>query len=291
VLFSTYAQNIIFSDHYLEIGTEVDSEYIYGIGERFLESFRKKDGKWTVFNRDRGQCIDRGEGLQTYGYYPFYLLKEKGQLFHINYLRSSNAMDVIKSTSADRHFITYKVIGGIFDFRFFLGEQSPETTVEKLNFYSGRAEVPPFWSFGFHQCRWGYKNITVLENVLAQYEKNGIPLDTIWNDIDYMIDYEDFTIDESRFPLDRMKAITNKYKYIPIIDAGIKNSGPAYEEGLKRGVYVMDASGKKPYVGKVWPGPTTFVDFFHPNATQYWVDMLDKLYSKVQFSGVWLDMN
>lgn len=61
-LFSTYNQQIIFSDHYLEIGTEIDSEYVYGIGERFQESFRKKDGKWTVFNRDRGQVIDRGTG-------------------------------------------------------------------------------------------------------------------------------------------------------------------------------------------------------------------------------------
>lgn len=88
-----------------------------------MESFRKKDGKWTVFNRDRGQCIDRGQGLQTYGYYPFYLLRETGsaRLFHINYLRSSNAMDVIKSTAGGKHFVTYKVIGGILDFRFFLG--------------------------------------------------------------------------------------------------------------------------------------------------------------------------
>jgi alpha-glucosidase (family GH31 glycosyl hydrolase) len=53
----------------------------------------------------------------------------------------------------------------------------------------------------------------------------------------------------------------------------------------------MDATGKKPLVGKVWPGPTTFVDFFHPNATQYWQEMLNKLYIKVAFSGVWLDMN
>jgi len=49
--------------------------------------------------------------------------------------------------------------------------------------------------------------------------------------------------------------------------------------------------GKTPYVGKVWPGSTTFVDFFHPNATKYWVDMLDRLYQKVKFSGIWLDMN
>jgi alpha-glucosidase (family GH31 glycosyl hydrolase) len=281
----------VFSDHYLEIGTQVDSDYIYGIGERFLNSFRKTDGKWTVFNRDRGQVIDKGEGLQTYGYYPFYMLRERGALFHINYFRSSNALDIIKSTKDNKHYLTNKVIGGILDFRFFLGEQSPEGTLEKMNLYMGRSIVPPFWSFGFHQCRWGYKNVDALENVLQNYEKNDLPLDSIWSDIDYMIDYEDFTIDETRFPLDRMKAITDKYRYIPIIDAGIKNTGPAYDEGLKRKAYIDDASGKGPYVGKVWPGSTTFVDFFHPNGTQYWQDMLDVLYKKVQFAGVWLDMN
>jgi alpha-glucosidase (family GH31 glycosyl hydrolase) len=88
-----------------------------------------------------------------------------------------------------------------------------------------------------------------------------------------------------------MKKILENYRYIPIIDAGIKNSGSAYEEGLKRGVYIKDANQSGPYVGRVWPGSTTFVDFFHPNATKYWQDMLNNLYQKVQFSGVWLDMN
>ena len=78
-----------------------------------------------------------------------------------------------------------------------------------------------------------------------------------------------------------MKELTDKYRYIPIIDAGIKNSGSAYEEGLRRGVYIMEASGKKPYVGKVWPGSTTFVDFFNPNASKYRQDMLDTLYNKI----------
>ena len=87
-----------------------------------------------------------------------------------------------------------------------------------------------------------------------------------------------------------MKKITDKYHYIPIIDAGIKNSGYAYEEGLKRNVFVRDGDGKV-LIGKVWPGDTAFVDFFQPNATIYWGDMLDRLYQKVQFSGVWLDMN
>jgi len=41
---------------------------------------------------------------------------------------------------------------------------------------------------------------------------------------------------------------------IPVINAGIKVSGAAYEEGLKRGVYVTEASSKKPFVGKQWSG-------------------------------------
>lgn len=87
-----------------------------------------------------------------------------------------------------------------------------------------------------------------------------------------------------------MQAIRQRYRWIPIIDAGIKASGSIYEEGLRRNVYIRDPSGE-PYMGKVWPGDTTFVDFFHPNATQFWIDMLDLLYKKIPFDGLWLDMN
>ena len=105
-----------------------------------------------------------------------------------------------------------------------------------------------------------------------------------------MLDFEDFTIDEENFPLDQMIELKSKYRYIPIIDAGIKIDGIAYAEGLKRNLYIKDANGK-PFVGKVWPGDTTFVDFFNPNASKYWGDMLQLLYSKIKFDGIWLDMN
>lgn len=41
----------------------------------------------------------------------------------------------------------------------------------------------------------------------------------------------------------------------------------------------------------MWPGATAFVDFLHPSAGDYWIHMLDLLYEKVEFSGIWLDMN
>lgn len=123
----------------MQITTQVDTGYNYGLGERFNPNFRLNDGKWTIFNRDRGQVVDRGQGLQTYGYYPIYLQREEhANFFHISYLRSSNAMDVIKETKNGKSYFTYKVIGGVLDFRFFLGI-SAEFAIEKLHIYLGRS--------------------------------------------------------------------------------------------------------------------------------------------------------
>lgn len=139
-----------------------------------------------MFPRDRGQMMDYGLGKQTHGYYPIYLLRDNGKKFHISYFRSSNALDAIVESHENRYKVTYKTIGGIIDIRLFLGQNNAETLLNRLHNYMGRSAVPPFWSLGFHQCKWGYNNVSVLENVIAQFAKNDIPLDTIWSDIDYM---------------------------------------------------------------------------------------------------------
>lgn len=36
----------------------------------------------------------------------------------------------------------------------------------------------------------------MLKGVLAGYRKNGIPLDVMWSDIDYMKDYRNFIYDD-----------------------------------------------------------------------------------------------
>ena len=80
-------------------------------------------------------------------------------------------MDVeVESFSNDSYLKIYRTIGGIIDFRFIVGEKDPEQTVTELHKMIGPAHVPPFWSFGFHQCRWGYHNVSVLETVLSKYK-------------------------------------------------------------------------------------------------------------------------
>ena len=59
--------------------------------------------------------------------------------------------------------------------------------------------MPPYWSLGFHLCRYGYNTMDNLRTVHQRMVANQIPQDTQWNDIDYMDQHKDFTIDPNQF--------------------------------------------------------------------------------------------
>jgi alpha-glucosidase (family GH31 glycosyl hydrolase) len=91
-----------------------------------------------------------------------------------------------------------------------------------------------------------------------------------------MKDFKDFVVDEENFPLSKMKNITDNYHYVVIVDAGVARETEAYDIGRDAGIFVKDLSGRE-VKGQVWPGDTAYVDYFHPNATSYWAQMLAKL--------------
>ncbi|CAH1794586.1 unnamed protein product [Owenia fusiformis] len=293
VLMDTSLGAMIFSDQFLQISSLLPSHNIYGLGQhRSHLNLNTSWSRFTMWNRDH---FPIEEDANLYGSHPFYLVMEDSGLSHGVFLLNSNAMDVILQPTPA---ITWRTIGGVLDFYILLGP-TPIEVVQQYTQLVSRSFMPPYWSLGYHQCRWGYNTTSRTLDVVHRLRKAGIPQDVQWNDMDYANNYMDFTYDPEKFG-DLPAMVTQLHSeglhYIMIVDAAIstahtKGSYPAYDLAIEKDILVKDGFGKQPIKGKVWPNETVWPDWSHPDATDYWTHVVSLFYDKVKFDGMWIDMN
>ena len=58
--------------------------------------------------------------------------------------------------------------------------------------------MPPYWSLGYHQCKFGYFDLEDMKAVRNRMSDSDIPLDAMWGDIEVMKNILSFTIDDLR---------------------------------------------------------------------------------------------
>ncbi|XP_039303833.1 lysosomal alpha-glucosidase isoform X2 [Solenopsis invicta] len=283
----------IFADQFLQISTLLPSNNIYGIGEH--RSSLKLNTNWqlfTLFNKDQPPT----ENANLYGSHPFYIVVEDSGMAHGVLFLNSNAMDVILQPTPA---VTFRTIGGIFDIYFFLGP-TPADVVRQYSEIVGKPFMPPYWSLGFHLCRFGYGSLENTKAVWNRTRAAGIPFDTQWNDLDYMDKNNDFTYNKEKFkdlPEFVKEIHAAGMHYIPLIDAGISASEDngsylPYDEGIKQDIFVKDGISHKPFVGKVWNYVSTvWPDFTNPKTVMYWANMMANMYDSFTYDGAWIDMN
>eukprot|EP00455_Lapot_gusevi_P052648 TRINITY_DN8042_c0_g1_i4.p1 TRINITY_DN8042_c0_g1~~TRINITY_DN8042_c0_g1_i4.p1 ORF type:complete len:941 (-),score=307.12 TRINITY_DN8042_c0_g1_i4:52-2874(-) len=294
ILFDT-TSTLIFSPQYLELTTSFTTPrpYLYGLGERDASLRVQFDTPYVMFSKDQTATNNT---LNTYGSHPFYLRMEEGKgTAHGVFLYNSNAMETYLSS---RGSLTYRVTGGLFDFYFLMGP-APADVIQQYTEIVGRPYLPPLWSLGFHQCRWGYANINDTRDVVLNYERNQLPLDTIWNDIDYMYHYNDFSLDPYRFPADEVAKFdkwldSRGQHHVYIVDPAVPvRDYPPYQEGLQKQAFIKSAETEAPVWSRVWPlQPVVFPDFTSPNTRSWWQDQIQYWFNQGALaSGLWIDMN
>lgn len=79
--------------------------------------------------------------------------------------------------------LTWRAIGGTIDLYVYAGPGATDVIAAYQRSAAGLPAMQQYWTLGYHQCRWGYQNWTVLQGVVDGFERAGIPLETVWGEL------------------------------------------------------------------------------------------------------------
>ncbi|ETN75008.1 glycosyl hydrolase, family 31 [Necator americanus] len=260
-----------------------------GIGYTLAET----KGPLTILNKNDGPQNPWGEDIRKV------------------HFETSRLGDILNEfTTAPGPALIYRTIGGNLDLYFFPGP-SPENVIEQYQALIGRPIVPAYWAFGFQLSRYGYKD---LEEMIEKVRRNievGVPIETTVCDIEYMDRYKDFTIGKGWEELPTYVEELHKkgMRAILIWDPAIQVDYDVFERALQLNARFIEWERKdqvmqciqdlyplvadtKIMLGVVWPDRhAAFPDFLDRNTRKWWIEEFIRMYNKVQFDGVWIDMN
>ena len=301
LIFTTENTDFLYSDLFISFAGLISTNDVYGFGERYHE-LKLGDGKFTMWPNDTsGIHPDTGEGgYNAMGIHPLGFHKTDKNTFVGLLFNNINAQDlIIKSNYTELNenhvLLEHITIGGVIDY-FITVNDTPDKALISLHDIIGHPTLPPFWSLGFHQCKWGYKNDKEIRYVYQNYVANQLPIDTFWGDIDILQDYRIFTLNQQNFP-DLPNLIhelhENNYKFVPIVDLGfpMKEIDEYYKRGKETNAFIKSNYTKEDLISYVWPEEAVFPDFFSKAGVELWDYAMRKYYQNIKYDGIWLDMN
>ncbi|KAI9699860.1 MAG: hypothetical protein M1820_007035 [Bogoriella megaspora] len=298
VLFNTSGTALVFESQYLRLRTQLpDEPFLYGLGEH-TDPFRLNYTNYTrtLWSRD---AYALPSGTNLYGNHPVYFDNRGSKGTHAVFLLNSNGMDVkINNTAETGQYLEYNTIGGIVDL-YFLAGPSPVSVAQQYAEVVGLPVMIPYWGFGFHNCRYGMRDVYEVAEVVANYSLANIPLETMWTDIDYMDYRKTLSLDPDRFPLDKMQELietihSRQQHYIVMVDpAVVITDYPAYNDGVSADAFLKISNGSV-YEGVVWGGVSAFPDWFASGTQDYWNTEFKNFFSPetgIDIDALWIDMN
>ena len=194
---------------------------------------------------------------------------------------------------ADENIFHFGANDGEMNYYFF-GGPTVAQIIKDYTQITGRTPMPPLWSLGFQQSRWGYDSPEQILNIAKTFRDKKLPADVMVCDINYMDHYKIFTWSD-KFP--DVKGFMNNLKVIgfdvvTIVDPGIKieKGYKSYEEGVKNNYFAKYPNGDL-YVGSVWPGRCHFPDFTRQDVRAWWGNSFKTSHTDNGIRGFWNDMN
>jgi alpha-D-xyloside xylohydrolase len=246
-------------------------ENVYGLGERF-GAFVKNGQVVDLWNEDGGTSSE-----QTYKNVPFYLTS-RGYGVFIN--QPERVGLEIASEKLAR--VQFSVPGETLEY-FILYGPTPKEILSRYTALTGRAPLPPLWSFGLWlttSFTTSYDEDTVTGFIEGMAER-GLPLSVFHFDCFWMREFHwtDFVWDQRTFPDPRGMLLRLKERGLKIcvwINPYIAQRSVLFEEGRKNGYLIKKPDGGV-WQTDLWQAGMGIVDFTNPEACAWFSAKLDAL--------------
>ena len=266
-------------------------DHIYGLGER-TGSLDKQGQAFPIWNVDPPQQ-HTAETVTMYTSIPFYLYLESGSgQVHGVLIDHTGRVDVDLGKTQPGQ-LQLSVEGDLLTVYFFAGP-TPADVMRQYSELTGRMPLPPLWTLGHQQCRWGYQSAAEIRGIASKLRARQHPCDALWLDIDYMDGYRNFTWDAERFP-EPAQLIEDLHqqglRLVTILDPGTKRDDTygVYQQGRERDFFCRYPGGDE-FLGSVWPGMCVFPDFSRQAVREWWGDLYAG-HAALGVDGIWNDMN
>ncbi|BCV22466.1 hypothetical protein hamaS1_25350 [Moorella sp. Hama-1] len=252
-------------------------EHFYGTGEKFIP-LDKRGARIENWNFNTwGSTNER-----SYKNIPFFMSTRGYGLFIDTTCRTK--FDFASGLESSIS-LTIEAEDTILDYYIILGPEFP-SIIEKYTEMTGRAVVPPKWSFGLWMSRFGYRSRKEVEEVVSKLREYVIPADVIHLDPYWMKDrmYADLIWDEEAFPNpeEMIKNLKNMGFHVCLwVHPWIPKDSPVFKEAAEKGYFAKRKDETTyifiPTIPGDKPNPCGIVDFSNPEARAWYKKRLKEL--------------
>lgn len=247
-------------------------EAFYGFGERFtgLNKWGQEFKFWAV---DSGNVTS----YRAYKNIPFFMSTAGYGLF----INSTSPM-VYRMGSESNASYSFHVLDDHLDYFLIHGPQF-KNILKRYSDLTGKAPVPPKWSFGFWISRCMYMSRNEVEEVVQGMRKRGFPCDVISIDPYWMGEapWSTYEFDETVFPKPqemiqnlRAQNIRTCLWITPYLPKGKE----IYEEAQEQGFLIANQNGDPAPVVEMFAGTElAAIDMTNPEAKAWFQGKLRKL--------------
>ncbi len=265
-----------------------DGERFIGMGEALGNLDRRGTGI-TLNNTDTYKYGD--PRLPMYTSIPFYMGLHHQQVYGLFYNNSNKSFFNFGLSTPTITSANFE--GGDADY-FFMFDSTVANIIEHYTALTGRMQLPPIWSLGYHQSRCSYYPQQKVQWLAETFRSKNIPIDCIVLDADYQEGYKPFKVNKQRFPDMAGLAANLAKQNIEITTSvypGVKidSNYASYTDGLKNDVFIKYADGSL-FETEIAPLRCYLPDYTNAETRSWWADKMKWLEDN-GINGYWNDMN